>query len=94
MAVLVLGIDFLQNIMKLLLDVLDPLNKFGFLISLGMSMGGLFLCNYNGQSYVSGGQWLEPQAHLKRAVANRVVEHKEDFHPMCMDVWNCTSSIY
>jgi hypothetical protein len=39
-----------------------------------MSMGGLFLCNYNGKSYVNGGQWLEPQAHLKRVVANRDVE--------------------
>jgi hypothetical protein len=40
----------------------------------GLSMGGLFLCNCNGKSYVNGGQWLEPQAHLKRVVANRVVE--------------------
>jgi hypothetical protein len=36
------------------------------------SMGGLFLCSCNGKSYVNGGQWLEPQAHLKRVVANRV----------------------
>jgi hypothetical protein len=47
-ALLVLGIDFLQNIMKLLLDVMDTLNKFGCSISLNMSMVGLFLCNYNG----------------------------------------------
>jgi hypothetical protein len=73
-ALLVLGIGFLHNIMNLLLDVLDALNKFGFPINLGLSMGGLFLCDCNGKSYVNGGQWLEPQAHLKRVVANRVVE--------------------
>jgi hypothetical protein len=74
LALLVLGIGFLQNIMNLLLDVLDSLKIFGCLISLGLSMGGLFLCSCNGQSYVNGGQWLEPQAHLKRVVANRFVE--------------------
>jgi hypothetical protein len=47
-ALLVLGIGFLQNIMNLLLDVLDSLNKFGCSINLGLSMGGLFLCNCNG----------------------------------------------
>jgi hypothetical protein len=71
---LVLGISFLQNVMNLFLDVLDPFNKFGCLINLGLSMGGLFLCNYNGHSCINGGQWLEPQEHLKRVVANRVVE--------------------
>jgi hypothetical protein len=71
---LVLGIRFLQNIMNLLLNVLDSLNKFGCYISLNLSMGGLFLCSYNGQRYVNGGQWLEPQSHLKRVVSNRVVE--------------------
>jgi hypothetical protein len=74
MVLLVLGIGFLHDIMNLLLDVLDVLNKFGCPISLCFSMRGLFLCGCNGQSYVNGGQWLEPQAHLKRVVANRVVE--------------------
>jgi hypothetical protein len=60
--------------MNLLLDVSDSLKKLGYSISLGLSMGGLFLCSYNGQIYVNGGQWLEPQTHLKRVVANRVVE--------------------
>ena len=45
---IVLGIGFLNNIMNLLLDVLDALNKFGCLTNLGMRMGGLFVCNYNG----------------------------------------------
>jgi hypothetical protein len=42
MALLVLGIGFLQNVMNLLLNVLDSLKKFGFSINLGLSMGGLF----------------------------------------------------
>ena len=71
---LVLGIGFLQNIMNFLLDVLDSLKKFGCSINLGLSMGGLFLCSCNMQIYISGGQWLEPQEHLKRVVANRAVE--------------------
>jgi hypothetical protein len=73
-ALLVLGIGFMHNIMNLFLDVLDALNKFGFLISLNLIMGGLFMCRCNGKSYINGGQWLEPQAHLKRVVANRDVE--------------------
>jgi hypothetical protein len=48
MALLVLGIGFLQHIMNFLLDVLYVLNKFGFPISLCLSMGGLFLCDCNG----------------------------------------------
>jgi hypothetical protein len=39
----VLGVDFQQNIMNMLLDVLDSLKKFGFSINLGLSMGGIFL---------------------------------------------------
>jgi hypothetical protein len=42
-ALLVLGIDFLQNIMKLLLDVLDSLKRIGYSINLGLSMGGSLL---------------------------------------------------
>jgi hypothetical protein len=74
MALLVLGIGFLQNITNLLLYVLDSFNKFGCSTSLDFSMGIFFMCNYNGYIYVNGGQWLEPQAHLKRVVANRTVE--------------------
>jgi hypothetical protein len=71
---LIHGIGFMQNIMILLLDVMDSFNEFGFLINLGLSMGGILSCDCNGQSYVNGGQWMEPQGHLKRVVANRSVE--------------------
>ena len=56
MALLVLEIGFLQNIMNLLLDALDWFEKFGCSINLSLSMGGLFLCNYNGKNYVNGAQ--------------------------------------
>ena len=39
-SLLVLGINFLQDIKNLLLDVLDPLKKFVLSIFLGLSMGG------------------------------------------------------
>jgi hypothetical protein len=42
-ALIVLGVGFLQNIMNLLLDVLDSLNKFGFSIRFSLNMVGLFL---------------------------------------------------
>jgi hypothetical protein len=71
---LVLGVGFLQTIMKLLLDVMDSFNKFGYLIILGLSMGDFFLCSCNGQHYVIGGKWPKSQAHLKMVVANRVLE--------------------
>jgi hypothetical protein len=74
MALLVFGIGFIQSVMNLLLNVLDSFNKFGCQINLGLIMGGLFMCNCNGHSYVNEGQWLEPEAHLKRDVANGVVE--------------------
>jgi hypothetical protein len=43
MALLVLSIGFLQNIMDLLVDVLNPFNEFGGLVSLRLSMG-IFSC--------------------------------------------------
>jgi hypothetical protein len=74
MVLFVLGIGFLHNIMNLLLDVLDALNKFDFPISLSMIMEEILMCGCNGQRYVNGGQWLEPQAHLNMVVANRSME--------------------
>jgi hypothetical protein len=72
-----------------LLDVLYYLKKCGYLINFNLIMGGLFLCNCNGKSYVNGGQWWEPKAHLKRDVANRAMEGsvvamlniRKDFNP-------------
>jgi len=44
----ILGIGLLQDIMNLFLDVLYLFKKFGCSISLGMRMGGIFLCDCNG----------------------------------------------
>ena len=62
---------FFQNIMDLLADVLYVFNKVGGLIILSMSMTKFLPCGCNGKSYINWGQWLEPQAHLKRVVAGR-----------------------
>jgi hypothetical protein len=43
MSLLILVIGLLKNIMNLLLEVLDPFNKFGFSIFFGLSVGGIRL---------------------------------------------------
>jgi hypothetical protein len=73
-AILIRDISLLRDIMNLLLEVLDPFKKFGCFFFLNQSMGRLQWRIWNGQSYINGGQWIETQAHLKRVVANRVVE--------------------
>ena len=73
MVLLVLGIQFLQNIMDLLSDVMNILNEPGGFVSLCVSMRGFSLCGCKGKSYINGAQWLKSQAYLKRVVANRAV---------------------
>jgi hypothetical protein len=70
MSLLILAINLLQDIMNLLLEVLDLFNNFSWYVCLGLSMGGLCRGRWNKQSYINGGQRLEPQAYLKRAMAN------------------------
>lgn len=74
MALLVLGIDFLRDIMDLLLDVLNPFNKPGFFVSLHVSMRRFIMCGFKGKSYTNGAQWLKLQGILKRDVANRTMK--------------------
>ena len=73
MALLVLGIGFLQNIMNLLSDVLNLFNKPSGFVSLCVSMRGFDLCGCKGKSYINGTQRLKSQAYLKWDMANRVV---------------------
>ena len=73
MALLVLGIGFLQNIMDLLLDVLNIFNEPGRIVGLCVSMRGFGLCGCKGKSYINGAQWLKAQAYLKQVVASRAV---------------------
>ena len=44
MLLLVLSIGFLQNLMDLLADLLNPLNEFGGFVGLRLNMGRLCLC--------------------------------------------------
>ena len=58
MALLVLGIGFLQHIMDLLLDVINLLDEPGVFVSLCVSMRRFNLCRYKGKRYINGAQWL------------------------------------
>jgi hypothetical protein len=44
MALLVLSIGFLQTLVDLLVDVLNPLNQFGGFVDLRMNMGIFYIC--------------------------------------------------
>jgi hypothetical protein len=45
--------------MDLLMDVLDPFNKFSAFFGLILSMGRFFLCGCKGQCYINGAQRLK-----------------------------------
>ena len=68
MALLVLGIGFLQNIMDLLSDVMNLFNEPRGFVGLYVSMRGFVLCGCKGKSYINGAQWLKSQAYLKWVV--------------------------
>ena len=46
MALLVLRIGFLQNLLDLLVDVLNPLNESGGFVGLRMNMGIVCMCGF------------------------------------------------
>jgi hypothetical protein len=71
---LVLSIGFLQNIMDLLADVLNPLNKLDGFIGLRLNMVILFLCGHKGKCDINETQWLKSQPHLKGAVVGRAMK--------------------
>ena len=75
MALLVLGIGFIQNIMDLLSDVLNLFNEPSGFASLYVSMRGFDLCGCKGKSYINGAQLLKSQAYQKRVVASRLVNN-------------------
>ena len=64
MALLVLGIGFLQNIMDLLSDVLNIFNEPDGFVGLCVSMRIFRLCGYRGKSYINGVQWFKYHAYL------------------------------
>jgi hypothetical protein len=59
MALLVLSIGFLQNLMDLLADVLNPLNESGGFVNLRLNMGRFLLCGYKRSYNINGTQALE-----------------------------------
>ena len=73
MALLGLGIGFLQNIMDLLSDVLNLFNELGGFVGLCVSMRRFVLYGCKGKNYINGAQWLKSQAYLKRVVASRAM---------------------
>jgi hypothetical protein len=84
MALLVLSIGFLQNILDLLADVLNPLNESGGFVNRRLIRG--IFCLYGGKRKcnVNGSQGLESQTHLKWAMADGTME----IHFVTMlDIW-------
>lgn len=73
MALLVLGIGFMQNIMDMLSDVLNIFNEPSGFVGLYVSLRRFDMCGCKGKSYLNGAQWLKSQAYLKQAVASRTV---------------------
>jgi hypothetical protein len=73
MALLVLGISFLQNVMDLLSDVLNLFNEPGGSVGLCVSMRGFGLCGCKGKSYINRAQRLKSQAYPKWVVASRAM---------------------
>lgn len=74
MSLIVHGILFLHDNMKLLLDMLDLLKIIFFFIFFYLNMGGCCWWVLNGNNYINWDHWLEPKEHLKRIVANRSME--------------------
>jgi len=73
MEIILLSIGFLQNVMDLLVDVLNPFNKLGGFIALRLNMGIFFLCDQKGKCDINGTQWLKSQPHLKGVVLDRAM---------------------
>ena len=54
MALLVLSIVFLQNLLDLLMDVLNPLNESGGFVDHRLIMGRLYLCGVKRKCNING----------------------------------------
>jgi hypothetical protein len=74
MALLVLSIGFLQNILDLLADVLNPLNESGGFVDHRLIRGRVYLCGGKRKCNINGSQGLESQTHLKWAMASGTME--------------------
>jgi hypothetical protein len=74
MALLVLSIGFLQNLLDLLADVLNPLNESGGFVDHRLIGEESCLCGGKRKCNINGSQGLESQTHLKWAMAGGTME--------------------
>jgi hypothetical protein len=74
MELLVLSIGFLQNLLDLLADVLNPLDESGGFVDRRLIMERVCLCGGNTKCKINGSQGLECQTHLKWAMADGTME--------------------
>jgi hypothetical protein len=74
MVFLVLSIGFLQNILDLLVDVLNPLNEYSGFVDCRLIRGRLFLCGGKRKCNINGSQGLEARTNLKWAMVGVTME--------------------
>jgi hypothetical protein len=74
MVLLVLSIGFLQNILDLLVDVMNPINESGGFVDRKMIMGRFYLCGDKRKCNINGSQGLESQTDLKWAMVGGAME--------------------
>jgi hypothetical protein len=84
MALLVLRIGFLQNLLDLLADVLNPLNKSGGFVDHRLIRGRVCLCDGKRKCNFNGSQALESQTHLKWAMAGGTMDSPV---VIVLDIW-------
>jgi hypothetical protein len=65
MALLVLSIGFLQNLLALLMDVLNPLNEYGGFVDQRLIRGRFCLCGGKRKWNINGPQGFKSRTHLK-----------------------------
>jgi hypothetical protein len=74
MALIVLSIGFLQNILDLLANVLNPLIEFGGFVDHRLIRGRVCLGGGKRNCNINGSQGLESETHLKWAMDNGTME--------------------
>ena len=84
MVFLILSIAFLQNLMDLLVDVLNPLNESGGFVDHRMIMGRVCLCGGKSKCNINGSQELESQTHLKWDMVSGTMESPS---VNVLDIW-------
>jgi hypothetical protein len=74
MALLVLSIRFLQNLLDLLVNVMNPLNESGGFVNHRLIKGRVCMCSGKRKCNINGFQGLESQTHLKWVMASGTME--------------------